>query len=228
MGAWPDAARCIDRALNLQQHRGMPVSQLFASQIYTAPVLNPRSKLLRELIDEATILSEKDRAGREWSRTNYRRGYTSYGSLDQLHRFSSSFDELKALMDPHIPRYLKSLGLQVPAREIQLSRMWVNVMGEGCSHPMHIHPLSVISGTVYLQTPKDAAAIRFEDPRLDQFMARPLAKAVGGQSSPYHYAHRPKAGEIILFESWMKHEVPAHPLRQKRVSVSFNYDWTHA
>lgn len=206
----------------------MSLKVLFPSQIYTAPALNPRSKLARELLEEAELLAAKDRAGRDWSSRNYRRGYTSYGSLDQLHRFSSSFDELKKQLDPHIPKFLKALGLQVPAREIQLSRMWVNVMGEGCSHPMHLHPLSVISGTFYLQTPKEGAAIRFEDPRLDQFMARPLAKAVTGQSSAYHYAHKPKAGEIILFESWMKHEVPAHAAKTKRISVSFNYDWMNA
>jgi uncharacterized protein (TIGR02466 family) len=35
----------------------------------------------------------------------------------------------------------------------------------------------------------------------------------------------PKPGEIILFESWMKHEVPPNRTEGERISVSFNYDW---
>ena len=32
-------------------------------------------------------------------------------------------------------------------------------------------------------------------------------------------------GKLILFESWLRHEVAPNPTRGDRVSVSFNYDW---
>jgi uncharacterized protein (TIGR02466 family) len=34
----------------------------------------------------------------------------------------------------------------------------------------------------------------------------------------------PKVGEIILFESWLKHEVPPNRVKGTRISVSFNYE----
>jgi uncharacterized protein (TIGR02466 family) len=34
------------------------------------------------------------------------------------------------------------------------------------------------------------------------------------------------AGHIVLFESWLRHEVLANPVAAERVSVSFNYQWT--
>ena len=34
-----------------------------------------------------------------------------------------------------------------------------------------------------------------------------------------------EAGKVILFESWLRHEVPANPTDGERVSVSFNYTW---
>lgn len=203
----------------------MSLIPLFATPIYSAPCLPSKSKLLREIKDEAVLLAGKDRPGKEWSLENYQRGYTSYGSLDQLHRFSSTFHELKDRLDPHVATFVKALGLQVPAKDIRLTRMWVNLMGQGCSHPMHLHPLSIISGTFYVQTPKQGSAIRFEDPRSPLFMARPLAKAPPRQASPLIHAHSPKPGEVVLFESWLRHDVPAHPLKEKRISVSFNYDW---
>jgi len=35
--------------------------------------------------------------------------------------------------------------------------------------------------------------------------------------------HAAQAGTVILFESWLRHEVPANPTVEERVSVSFNY-----
>jgi uncharacterized protein (TIGR02466 family) len=34
-----------------------------------------------------------------------------------------------------------------------------------------------------------------------------------------------RAGQVLLFESWLRHEVVASRLRAERVSVSFNYHW---
>jgi uncharacterized protein (TIGR02466 family) len=33
------------------------------------------------------------------------------------------------------------------------------------------------------------------------------------------------AGNVILFESWLRHEVSANPVAEDRVSISFNYNW---
>lgn len=199
---------------------------LFPTPILTKNLYPGASPVIKDLRKEAFLIERSDVNGREWSEDNYHRGYTSYGSIDQLFRFSSSFDELRKKIDPVVHSYLKTLRLQVPKKEIQMTRMWLNIMGQGCSHPMHLHPLSVLSGTFYLQTPAKAAAIRFEDPRLNSFMARPLAKPLqSAQSSGFHYAHQPKAGEVVLFESWLRHEVPPHSAKTERISVSFNYDW---
>jgi uncharacterized protein (TIGR02466 family) len=34
-----------------------------------------------------------------------------------------------------------------------------------------------------------------------------------------------RAGRVVLFESWLRHEVPPNQARGERVSVSFNYAW---
>jgi uncharacterized protein (TIGR02466 family) len=31
------------------------------------------------------------------------------------------------------------------------------------------------------------------------------------------------AGKVVLFESWLRHEVPPNPAAAERVSISFNY-----
>ena len=100
---------------------------------------------------------------------------------------------------------------------------WINIMPRPVVHSLHLHPLSTISGTYYVRTPRGAPGIKFEDPRLDRFMAAPPRRA------DCRSEHRPwvtvpaEAGTVVLFESWLRHEVPPNPVAAERVSISFNY-----
>jgi uncharacterized protein (TIGR02466 family) len=170
-----------------------------------------------ELKRTALKLPEVDDQGLAWSKKNYPNGYTSYGSLSELHQHFSVFDTLKRAIDREVKTYLKKIGLSVPRGKIELSSLWVNIMPKNCYHAFHLHPNSVISGTYYLQIPKGTSPLRIEDPRASLFMASPPRKM--------QQDLKPKAGEIILFESWLKHEVPPHQTNEERISVSFNYDW---
>lgn len=199
---------------------------LFPSFIYQAP-LKPRLKsLLTEISTESEQIRLSDHQGQAWSKKNYPGGYTSYGSLDQLYRFSSTFELLRKEIDRHVQSFVKTLEMDISAKELQMSTCWLNIMPRGAVHSMHIHPLSVISGSFYVRTPKKSSAIKFEDPRLVHFMASPPRKKKAHRDHQRFVEIQPSAGEVILFESWMKHEVPTNPSQEERISISFNYDWT--
>jgi len=83
----------------------------------------------------------------------------------------------------------------------------------------------VISGTTYVTMPEGASAIRFEDPRLPMMMAAPgRVKDAREELRPFIYV-APEAGDVLLWESWLRHEVPMNMIEEDRVSVSFNYNW---
>ncbi|NDG84064.1 MAG: hypothetical protein EBX52_03380 [Proteobacteria bacterium] len=168
---------------------------------------------------EQTIrkLPEIDSAGVAWSKKNYRGGYTSYGSLSDLHRQFTVFDRLKQKLDRAAGAYAKDLGLRFPRGKLELSALWVNVMPKNCYHAFHIHPNSVVSGTYYVSVPGGSGPLRIEDPRASLFMACP--------PRTIQCDLVPRNGEVILFESWLKHEVPPHSCDENRISISFNYDW---
>ena len=203
----------------------MPLHQVFSSQIYQAPCLAPRSKLFRDLRKEVYQIETADEEGVAWSRAQYPNGYTSYGSWDQLHRMSPHFEELKSLIDRHAQSYVKKLAWDVAASQIQMTRFWVNIMRPQTSHSMHIHPLSVISGTFYLEVPNGSSPIKFEDPRFGLYMGRPPLKEKAPREAQSFLSFSPRAGEVLLFESWMRHEVPLQQSPRNRISMSFNYDW---
>jgi uncharacterized protein (TIGR02466 family) len=36
---------------------------------------------------------------------------------------------------------------------------------------------------------------------------------------------KPQVGDVLLWESWLRHEVPMNMSEEDRISVSFNYAW---
>lgn len=201
------------------------IHELFPTKLYSAALVNSRSKLISDLVNESLKIQEIDLDGKVWSKKNYHFGYTSYGSMDQLHRFSSTFDELKKKIDPHVKKYMTHLDWDFAFKDIFLSKLWINIMPQGCIHTGHIHPLSVISGTFYIQVPtKKIPCLKFEDPRFGFFMARPTIKNKSHPSNKPFFNFEPKPGHLVLFESWLRHEVMQNTNDSDRISISFNYD----
>ena len=81
------------------------------------------------------------------------------------------------------------------------------------------------SGTTYVAMPEGASALKLEDPRLAMMMAAPTRiKAARRELQPFIYV-KPEIGEVLLWESWLRHEVPMNMSEENRISVSFNYKW---
>lgn len=206
------------------------IQPLFPTFIYIAPLkpsATPQAtkKLNKEIKQEALKFSEIDEQGQLWCKENYRGGYTSYGSISQLHNISTTFELLEKEINKHVRKFVKHLEMDINPKELKMSSCWINIMPPGVNHSMHIHPLSVISGTYYVQTPKNCSSIKFEDPRTEAFMASPPRKHDAKIHNQRFHSVQPDAGNIVLFESWVRHEVPRNNANEERISISFNYDW---
>ncbi len=201
------------------------IKSLFPTTIYYAPLKKDWKRLNSELLLESNKFAEIDEAGEKWSRKNYPGGYTSYGSISSLHQVSSTFTELEKNLNKHVAEFVKSLEMDINPKELKMTSCWINIMPAQVVHGYHLHPLSVISGTYYVQTPKNCSAIKFEDPRIMSFMASPPRKHNAKIANQRYHSLAPEAGHLVLFESWLKHEVPPNQTDQERISISFNYDW---
>jgi uncharacterized protein (TIGR02466 family) len=178
-----------------------------------------------ELLDACRMLAEEDQAGRDWCRKNAYRGYTSYASLDDLPRRASVFDRLRRRLDREAMIFAGALHLNLGGRRLKLDSLWANVLKPGGGHSGHIHPHSVLSGTVYVATPTGSGALKLEDPRLSRMMARPPVTADAPEDArPFVYL-TPEPGAVLMWESWLRHEVTPNAGKGERVSLSFNYAW---
>lgn len=179
-----------------------------------------------ELLKEAHQIREYDEEGRRWSEKSYPGGYTSYASMAQLHQFSSTFGELETRLNWHVKRFCGALDFDMRKRKFFMTDCWVNIMPKQTAHSLHLHPLSFVSGTYYVKTPQGAPGLKFEDPRLSKFMAAPPKLAKARPENQTFITYPVEAGRVILFESWLRHEVAANQSGEERVSISFNYHWS--
>jgi uncharacterized protein (TIGR02466 family) len=200
---------------------------VFVTTIYRAQLAGGESGdvLLRDLGRSCRALAAEDTAGQAWCRRHDYRGYTSYASLTDLPWRDPVFADLVRGLDRHVAKFADSLDYDLGGRALELDSLWVNVLEPGGQHTGHIHPNSVISGTYYVALPKGAAGIKFEDPRLAQMMAAPPRRDTAAEGNRRFVEVMPEPGTVLLWESYLRHEVPPTKGRGERMSISFNYRW---
>ncbi|MDB6088071.1 MAG: hypothetical protein JWN85_855 [Gammaproteobacteria bacterium] len=194
--------------------------------VHSARLSQPGWRQLNDrLLQECQQLRLDDAAGRRWSTKNYPGGFTSYNSASRMHQLSPTFASLERKLNRHVAAFARALEFDLAGRALAMTDCWVNIMPRQVVHGLHLHPLSTISGTYYVKTPKGCPGLKFEDPRLERFMAAPPRIAAARPHNRPWIVMPAQAGNVVLFESWLRHEVPPNPVAAERVSISFNYNW---
>jgi uncharacterized protein (TIGR02466 family) len=203
------------------------VTNLFVTPLYRAKLNDLAKKKVdyEELKSTCLAIAEDDEAGQEWCEREGYPGYTSYASLDDLPWRAPIFGDLEKALDKHVAAFCEALGFDRQGKKLKCNAFWINILPEGGTHSSHIHPHSVISGTTYVSMPDGTSALKLEDPRLAMMMMSPLRKKDAAEAlQPFVYV-KPEVGEMLLWESWLRHEVPMNMSEEERISVSFNYGW---
>ncbi len=202
------------------------IESLFVTRLYRARLSEFGPKVdAAELEASCYSIAEDDEAGQAWCEEKGYPGYTSYASLTDLPWRFPVFADIVEALDKHVAAFVEDLEFDLDGRSLVLEDLWINILPEGGMHASHIHPHSVISGTTYVSMPDGASALKLEDPRSGRMMASPVRKKGSRRDlQPFIYM-KPEVGDVLLWESWLRHEVPMNMSEDERVSVSFNYVW---
>jgi uncharacterized protein (TIGR02466 family) len=122
---------------------------------------------------------------------------------------------------PHVNEYAK----QLTDVSVKFSNIWVNINGHRDSNMPHNHPKSLISGALYLQTPKDCGDIVFYHPAnslIEGYFGSDVKPTNEYRHLAYYYPAR--VNRMYLFPSWLSHSVESNNnKKEKRISMSFNF-----
>ena len=192
------------------------------------PTRIERTKLHDESLTEALeaacwMIEDGDQAGHDWCEAEGYPGYTSYASLNDLPERAPAFADLLKELDAMALSFAKAQFWELGRAKLVCDSLWINILGEGGHHSGHIHPNSVISGTCYVAVPTGAGQIKFEDPRVPMMMAAPKLSPDAPSAQKRFFYISPSAGDVLMWESWLRHEVMASQSELARISISFNY-----
>ena len=106
---------------------------------------------------------------------------------------------------------------------------WPNINQFGDYHNLHNHPHSWLSGTYYVSVPDDEASIGSRSDlnpnEISFFDPRPQANMNSirkdNQVDP-EFRVKPRAGELLLWPSFLHHLVHPNLCHDARISISFN------
>ena len=202
------------------------IESLFVTRLYRSALAEQSPAIdSDELYDSCYSIAEDDEAGQEWCKKEGYPGYTSYASLTDLPWRFPVFKSLVESLDKHVAAFAEDLEFNLDDRKLVLEDIWINILPQGGFHSAHIHPHSVISGTTYVALPDGAGALKFEDPRHAMMMAAPPRIKDARREQKSFIKMSPDEGDVLLWESWLRHEVMQNTGEEERCSVSFNYKW---
>jgi len=198
----------------------MPTRSLFVTCLFESEIAD--NELIVELTQSIRALAREDVAGQRWSKEHGFPGYTSYASLDDLPKRFPAIGELTKRITADARKFAQECGFS-PEKKPKLDSLWANLLKAKGHHSAHIHPHSSISGTFYVEVPPRSGAIRFEDPRLPLMMAAPQRRLDAAEALRPFVSVEPRPGLLLMWESWLRHEVLPGTGRGERLSISFNF-----
>lgn len=112
-----------------------------------------------------------------------------------------------------------------------IMKMWINVLNPGGLNVRHNHPNCHLSGVFYIRTPPGSGILRIYSPQrfpdsmdslTPEFRLKIPLKNGGNRLSSNRIDVQIKPGLLVLFPSYLVHEVIASKADTKRISFAFN------
>jgi uncharacterized protein (TIGR02466 family) len=155
----------------------------------------------------------------ERARQTARPNVTNARSVDTRVLDAPELAALKEIVVEHVRQFAWKVISAHPKHDFYLTQSWLNFTRSGQSHFRHFHTNSLISGALYVNALAGTDRICF-------FRNSPLQILVSDdQNSPYSATvHRVdvNVGDIVLFPSWLTHEVETTTGSHLRTSLAFN------
>jgi len=132
------------------------------------------------------------------------------------------FSEFILEMEKQVNNFAKGLEIYQKGK---IANLWISINGYKDCNRRHHHPESIISGVFYVKVPDKFSKLRFFHPSVD-LMARDWGLNVNLKCNKYTssiWEILPEEGKLLLFPSWLEHEVDQNLSQEKRISISFNF-----
>jgi uncharacterized protein (TIGR02466 family) len=189
--------------LDKEMHMLFPTA-LFSGRVPDTSLCDRLETKLREM--------QKARLGTAEGRT--------YITPDNL----QTLPEMKELSDLILRESEQILNVYSIKRDSHyITNMWANITHPNHRHHMHIHPNCLLSGIIYIKTPKNCGPTIFGDPRLHARMIEPTFTQQNVHNSST-FLSLPEKGRMMMWPSYLSHgvEIGRADEPEDRITIAFN------
>jgi uncharacterized protein (TIGR02466 family) len=145
--------------------------------------------------------------------------FTTISNNCELHE-KPAFREFKGIAMQCLTAFAELMSFPLQTNPIQITECWINVYREGCSQDMHQHANHVMTGVYYMKAPENCAKIQFHSHLADVMIRPPVRR--DNDINRMVASYQPRQGDLIIFESNLRHSVPVNEVPGERISISFN------
>ena len=142
----------------------------------------------------------------------------------KLNNCLDSCQEAKKIKDLIIgaaKEYATVCGFTNQNLEPEIIRFWLNEQVSDVPHKLHNHNISHFSGCIYVDMPVGCSGIYFVPPT-ERYDIRPLPVEVPNQYNAEMWEYLPSEGQMLIWQSWMKHGVNSSKFEGIRRVVGFD------
>jgi uncharacterized protein (TIGR02466 family) len=150
------------------------------------------------------------------------RALTNYGgwqseNINELSDYKE-FVEIKELFQTSLKEIASSIHEQC---SFEIQNSWININKKGNFNLKHYHPISSLSGVLYLKTDSDSGDFSFTN---DSIMQHYPIHSYMSTNTMFltHHTIKPETGMLIIFPAWTQHEVSVSKSDYDRISLAFN------
>ncbi len=145
---------------------------------------------------------------------------SNVGGWQSINIHLDQFSEFQVIKEIINRKLIDLQGYINSSYPLMLDNIWININERGDYNNIHVHPVSAFSGTIYIQTDDRTGKIRFFN---DFYMPKHYPVKLDNSDLFYqNVTYTPKNGMIIIFPSWIPHEVTSSDSDIPRISMSFN------
>jgi uncharacterized protein (TIGR02466 family) len=122
---------------------------------------------------------------------------------------------------------LSSVSGLSSAYKLRIINMWININPKYSYNANHIHNGSFFSGSYYIKVPENSGTINFVNPSplqrlfVDSFIKEGSINSYN-RFNAQNWTMQPQENMLILFPSWIEHNVGQNISNDIRISIAFN------
>lgn len=144
--------------------------------------------------------------------------YTTIENDNEL-QMRPEFAELSQFIASELIEFAKETGIYLPDANVYIKNMWINIYEKNCSTDVHVHPNSLFSGIYIVKAPPGSAKVVFDSPAAEKMISVPVVN--DNEYNMENVAHEPEEGQLLVFNSNLRHRALLHTLDDERITISF-------